>query len=264
LFEKQWLESYLFLIKKSNMLKKIIFITLWILLFLWHNEIFANCEYTQEIKECYDANQSNTTREIDDFVCLAKKWNPEYYSYQIIVDKKFQEIDTKIEKYISDLEENKSYYFWSDKQENFIDGVQNINNIFLETGEFWQEYLQICSNLISEIQSCKVDSALSDVFWENATDEVEIANLLDFLPADGSTQTDCTLLAKQKLQIYKQVSYDILYLNKTAVSTDNLKEFQQKQRSSYDKILSKFMINLWYVERIWAKWPAKIKYVSWS
>ncbi|MGB2110603.1 MAG: hypothetical protein ACPHY8_01375 [Patescibacteria group bacterium] len=51
-------------------------------------------------------------------------------------------------------------------------------------------------------------------------------------------------LADQKIQIYKQVSYDILYLNKSAVSTDSLKLYQQEQRSKYDKLLSKFMINL--------------------
>ncbi|MGB2110604.1 MAG: hypothetical protein ACPHY8_01380 [Patescibacteria group bacterium] len=40
-------------------------------------------------------------------MCLAKKSNPDYYSYQIILDKRFQEIDEKIEEYIQNLEENK-------------------------------------------------------------------------------------------------------------------------------------------------------------
>jgi hypothetical protein len=38
----------------------------------------------------------------------------------------------------------------------------------------------------------------------------------------------------QKLAIYKQVSYDLLLLNKLQVSQDEKKEYVQKERKKYD------------------------------
>ena len=240
------------------MCKKNIF-TFFVFIFVfWVQNVFWSCEYSAEIKQCYQANENDSTREINEFVCLAKKSNPDYYSYQIILDKRFQEIDEKIETYIQNLEENKSYYFGPDKQESFIDGVNNINNVFTDDGEFAKQYKLVCKNLPSKLLECKQDASLKDVYF-GKQDSVNIADTFAFNPDESS---DCIKLAEQKLDIYKQVSYDMLYLNKSAVSTDSLKLYQQEQRSKYDKLLSKFMINLWYVERIWAKWPAKIKHTS--
>lgn len=240
------------------MCKKIIFTFLVFTFVFWVQNVFWACEYSQEIKECFEANKNDSTREINDFVCLAKKWNPEYYSYQIILDKRFQEIDEKIETYIQNLEDNKSYYFGPDKQESFIDGVNNINNVFTDEGEFAKQYKFVCKNLPQKLLECKEDESLKDVYF-GKNDSVKITDIVSYNPDESS---DCIKLAEQKLDIYKQVSYDMLYLNKSAVSTDSLKLYQQEQRTKYDKLLSKFMINLWYVERIWAKWPAKIKHTS--
>jgi hypothetical protein len=38
----------------------------------------------------------------------------------------------------------------------------------------------------------------------------------------------------QKLAIYKQVSYDLLLLNKLQVSKDEKKLYQQEERTKYD------------------------------
>lgn len=256
--EKQWSESYQFLIKRNNMWKKIFFTLLSISFFLFSHQVWAQCEYVTEIQQCHKANQDNTTREIKDFICLAKKGNPEYYSYQIILDKKFQEIDEKIEKFLTDLGENKGYYFWPEKQENFIEWINNISNLFAKDWDFWSQYMQVCTDLNSDIFSCKTDAQLKDIYPQN-NGSVSISNALEFYPQAAS---NCSQLAEQKLEIYKQVAYDTLYVNKTAIAEDNKKLYQQKQRSAYDKLLSKFMINLWYVERIWAKWPAKTKHTS--
>ena len=240
------------------MCKKNIF-TFFVFIFVfWVQNVFWSCEYSAEIKQCYQANENDSTREINEFVCLAKKSNPDYYSYQIILDKRFQEIDGKIEEYIQNLEENKWYYFGADKQANFIDGVNNINNIFTGDWEFAKQYKGACKDLWKQLLECKQDSWLKEVF-PGEQDSINISDIDVYNPEDSS---ECIKLAEQKLDIYRQVSYDILYLNKSAVSTDSLKLYQQEQRSKYDKLLSKFMINLWYVERIWAKWPAKIKHTS--
>jgi hypothetical protein len=51
-------------------------------------------------------------------------------------------------------------------------------------------------------------------------------------------------------------------LNKLQVSKDEKKLYVQEERMKYDTLLTKFMVNIGYVERIWAKWPSKIKNTS--
>jgi len=47
-----------------------------------------------------------------------------------------------------------------------------------------------------------------------------------------------------KLEIYKQVTYDILKLNKNQVKKDEIKKYTQSQRTKYDKLLDIIMINI--------------------
>lgn len=231
------------------------------------------CEYWEKIKTCKNANAKanakDTTREIlaykedwsydnDHFVCINK--TPEIFTYQIILDAKFKEIDDEIEDYISKLEENKWYYFWKDKEKSYLEAVNNIADIYNTTGKFWKLYYEVCNGLSEEVLKCKWDSLLKDVFWTGSTDSVEMKNAADYF---WDKPTLCTKLANQKLAIYKKVSYDILLLNKLAISQDEKKTYVQEQRSKYDILLSKYLINKWYVERIWAKWPSKVKNTSW-
>jgi hypothetical protein len=229
------------------------------------------CEYWEKIKTCKKANANDTTREIlaykedwsyDDehFVCINK--NPEIYTYQIILDAKFKKIDDKIEDYISKLEENKWYYFWKDKEKSYLEAVNNIADIYNITGKFWKQYYEVCNGsiLALELLECKKEAWLSEIFWTGSV-SVQIANAHKYY---ANTSTTCTKLANQKLAIYKKVSYDILLLNKLAISQDEKKTYVQEERSKYDVLLSKYLINIWYVERIWAKWPSKVKNTSWG
>jgi len=50
-----------------------------------------------------------------------------------------------------------------------------------------------------------------------------------------------------------------LQLNKAQVSRDQKKLYEQEQRTKYSKLSDLMMINLSYLERIWQKWPSKIK-----
>jgi hypothetical protein len=51
-------------------------------------------------------------------------------------------------------------------------------------------------------------------------------------------------------------------LNKIQILKDEKKKFQQEQRGKYNILLSKFSINIGFVEKIWAKWPSKILNIS--
>lgn len=233
---------------------------IWIVIFsvISLGSVYWACEYTSEIKECSSANSDHTTREIENFICI--ETNPEIFTYQIILDAKFKEIDERIEDFISQLEENKWYYFWKDKQESYLDAVNTIVEIYSQKWDFGQEYYNACNGITKEVLTCKGDSSLDNIFWTGSS-SVSITSAKDYF---WDEPTLCTQLADEKLAIYKKVSYDILLLNKLQVSRDEKKLYVQEERSKYDGLLSKIMINLWYVERIWAKWPAKIKNISWS
>lgn len=221
---------------------KILSIILWICIF---PHVYAD-EIADQIDKCVKAQTGNKQREIEDFICI--QWTKEKIAYQIILDKRLKEIDEKIEKQISDLEENKWYYFWKDKQKSYIDAVQNIINTYNIDGEFWIEYYKVCNSVHEEVITYLPPS-------------VQFKNAAWYFAEESNT---CYLMTFQKLAIYKQVSYDLLLLNKLQVSKDEKKLYQQEERTKYDWLLSKFTVNIWYVERIWAKWPSKIKNTSWG
>ena len=64
------------------------------------------CEFRSEIQECID---SDAPRSITDYVCI--EGSAEEKTYQVILDKRFQEIDDQIEEYIYALERSKGKYF---------------------------------------------------------------------------------------------------------------------------------------------------------
>ena len=61
------------------------------------------------------------------------------------------------------------------------------------------------------------------------------------------------------MEIFNSVAFNIMQLNKAQVSKDQKKLYDHEQRTKYNKLLDIMMINVWYIERIWQKWPSKIK-----
>lgn len=198
------------------------------------------CNYTSEITSCLDANKAGNTRSIEEFVCI--EWSREEIIYQIILDEQFSEIDDEVDWYLTNLEKQKNKYFWPDAISNYIEAVDEIESKFSIWGEYWKKYNDICwVELIKEVQSCQD--------WTTST-----INAKDYFK-----NTDCMNFVKLKLHIYRQVSYDILMLNKLNVRQDSAKEHLQEERIKYDEILNNMMINSWYMERISKKWPSKLQ-----
>jgi hypothetical protein len=96
---------------------------------------------------------------------------------------------------------------------------------------------------------CKSEIVAKTVecFW--ATSLPEISNYYQ--------ENSCTALVKTKLNIYDSIAYDILKLNKAQVAIDEKKKNTQARRWKYDSLLEIIMVNIWYMERIWKKWPSK-------
>lgn len=196
------------------------------------------CEYQWKIEQCVAANDSWTTRSIENFVCIIG--THEEITYQIVLDSLFKDLDEEMDKYIEDLEISKDRYFWKSRQKNFIDWL---NDIDLKKKYFYKEYSGICwAKIIEEVVSCYDDEKTSN---RNAKKYFQ--------------ESDCMLLVDKKLEIFDEITFSILMLNKQQIKADDKKIYDQWQRSNYDKLLDIMMINLWYAERIWQKWPSKIQ-----
>lgn len=195
------------------------------------------CNYSAKIKQCLEEKNK---RIIEDFVCI--DWTKEEITYQIILDEKFNQIDKLADEYLTQLEKQKDKYFWANAESNYIEADNQIEAKFSINWEYYEKYKKVCwIELIQETMDCNewnVNFKGSVNYFENST---------------------CMDLAILKLHIYKQVSYDILMLNKLSVRQDSSKEHLQKERIKYDEVIDSMMINSWYMERISKKWPSKLK-----
>jgi hypothetical protein len=151
------------------------------------------------------------------------------------------------------LSSSKNYYFWKEKKSSFFQGVDIIGLKFGRFWEYWQEYNKVC------------DPSREDwVFLETLA-------CMDAVDGEGVTRTtidrtytffewaSCIQLAEKKLSIHELVAYDLMKVNKAAIRRDNRKRFMQNQRGKYENLLNLMRINVWYMERIWKKWPSKTK-----
>jgi len=65
-------------------------------------------------------------------------------------------------------------------------------------------------------------------------------------------------LVEKKLEIFDDLTFSVLMLNKQQIKKDEKKIYDQWQRRNYNILLWLMRINLWYLERVWKKWPSKI------
>lgn len=209
------------------------------------------CTYKSEFEQCFEANKNGSTRTIEDFVCLPSKNNFEIMS-QIILDKEFKKIDKEVDEYFESLEDNKSYYFWKNSKEPFTNAIDLIESKFDIYGEFWKKYTAVCS---STSQDWVLQKTLSCFGWAIPSNESTWYFLSD---------TFCKNLITTKLEVNKQVAYDVLKLNKHQIKQDEDKLYMQNERNKYDKLLEIVMVNVGYLERIWKKWPSKTKDAKWN
>lgn len=209
------------------------------------------CTYKSEFEECIEANKNGSTRTIEEYLCLPSKNNFEIM-WQIILDKEFRKIDKEVDEYFESLENNKSYYFWKNSKEPFTNAIDLIESKFDIYWEFGKKYSAVCNSTAPEWVLQRTLSC----FWGS-------------IPANESTRffisdTFCKNLITTKLEVNKQVAYDVLKLNKHQIKQDEDKLYMQNERNKYDKLLEIVMVNVWYLERIWKKWPSKTKDAKWN
>ncbi len=224
-------------------MKKFYFLLIY-LFFFSSLQVFSaeGCEYIGKRDECIEANKNGTTKSIEEYVC-PQTTSAEEILYQIIFDEKFKEYDEEMLTYLDWLEQNKNYYFWEEKQENFLEGINGVTKKFWVYGEYYEKYLGLCWpkwKIIQDFLAC---------VWRTSFDESK----------EYFKTVTCESLANKKISIAKETAYNVLKLNKMQIRKDDKKEYFQERRSAYDRVLDLIMVNLGYIERIWKKWPSKIK-----
>jgi len=169
-----------------------------------------------------------------------------YWSYDDIfqeeTDKNFKEIDREVENYLFNLNNSKNHCFWREKKQNFIDCINDIEKNF---EEYSNDYQESCNLILSSTIENSLNQSISAVDAQKFID-TRWKNL-------------CTRLYEFKIRNFKLVAYDILKNNKFSILRDENKLFRQDQRNKYSSILDLFRVNLWYIERLWKKWPSKTK-----
>ena len=195
------------------------------------------CKYKWEIEMCNAANESWTTRSIEDFVCIV--WTKEEVSYQVVLDMEFKTLDEEMDKFVDELEKNKSTYFWIERQWTYFDWI---NNMHLKKDYFYTKYKNLCWIWIArEVIACNDDKKTA----------IDKSN-------SYFKETECMSLVDTKMEIFDDLTYSILLLNKQQIKTDEKKLYDQWQKRNYNMLIDIMMINFWYIERILKKWPIKI------
>lgn len=201
------------------------------------------CNYQSEINQCVEANKNLWARQITDFICVdTKPANIEKIAYQIIFDLKLKEIDGDAENYLKTLENNIQYYYWPNKSESFLDGINHINEIFSHKWLFWNKYSKYC---LPWDENSIVKSYMACIPWDENSKQAQIQEAYTYF-----WRSKCEQLISYKLYIYKKVAYNLLQVNKL----DFLKEFRQKQtkatREKYDNLIWNMYVNLDNIMRI--------------
>lgn len=211
-------------------------------------EIVADdCAYKSEFEQCMEANKNGEPRSIEDFVCVSSPNSVEIMS-QIILDKQFKKYDKELDTYLTQLENNKTKYFGKSASKTFLEAIDEIESKLwvYNDDSLWKKYMDSCD---VTSKNSVVAATIECFGWSVPADDVD----------NYFQEADCKKLALTKLEINKQVAYDILKLNKNQVKKDERKLYVQNERNKYDKLLELIMLNIWYMERIWKKWPSKTK-----
>ena len=202
------------------------------------------CSYAGKYNQCVSANENGTARSIDDFICIESRWWWEEMLQQIILDEKFKEIDEEAEDYLEKLEKDKEAYFWETPKASFLEALDDINANFAQYEYYWQKYNEICTKtVLEEFLEC--------------TDSIANINVPDFI--DGIESWVCISMMETKLEVYKQVAYDTLKLNRLAARQDDRKQYVIEEREKYSWVMQIMLNILWYMERIVNGWVTKTK-----
>jgi len=197
----------------------------------WYANTEMSCEYASKFQECLTANQNGSTRGIEDFVCISSPNNEEILD-QIILDVEFKKIDEKVENFLARVKQDKEASALNSNE--VIDEISN--NLVPPTG-YYNEYKDLCNGWIL--------AKRAECMWP-------IPNTVAWLRIDPiDSDSACMNLVRNKLDIYSNVAYDTMKLNKSDVREDRLQEWVvQELRTKYDGLINLMTAILWNIWRL--------------
>lgn len=215
------------------------------MIFFSYFSVFAQetCKYSAQIEQCKTATNPRT---ISEFICPEDNTNLSKVIPQIILDIEFKKIDTEAELYIDFLERNKDFYFWPKAKKTYPEAIDDIWQKFELNWYFWKKYMNWC---LPNAGTSIVQESLSCSEW--AFDIASISNFFN--------ETLCFQMVTTKLEMYRDVSFQVLKLNKNQIQKDTYKTVMQDQRWKYDRLIDIINLNLSFIERIWARLPYFVK-----
>lgn len=243
------------------MMKKNILIFTFFCLFV--SQVNAECKYQAQIDQCSEAldwyntsidwavsfiTSGESIKTIDEFICLQAP--AEERILQIVLDNNFKKVDAEVDAYLASLDSQKDKYFGQDSDKTYLDWV---NEISKKSEEFKNKYHAACQTTYNEALSC---------IWTEDSGNISIAQASKYLNNQTNNSSwECYSLANVKIEIFNNVSFNILLLNKQQVLKDEKKLYEQETRTKYDWLLDLMIVNMGYMERIWQKWTVKVKNV---
>ena len=170
--------------------------------------------------------------------------------FQESVNKHFKPVDIRAEDFLTNLNSQKNYCFWPERQMSFTECVDYIEKVFsINSDEFvmWQNwYAKACEKSLAET-------------IKKTTKKVIAAKDAKTILDKNWNWKSCSELYAFKLAVFQSVAYDIMKKNKYAILRDENKKYTKKIRKKYDNLLELIRTNIWYIERLWQKWPSKTK-----
>ncbi len=205
----------------------------------------TSCPYQSEIDQCIEENKNWDPRSIEDFVCLQSA-NTAEIAYQIVMDKKYKDIDKKAQEEVENIENNCEKWYGENQSEDELTVPDKITSIYWNNGKYWEKYNEL-------LDPDKKDGILATTIGclGGSSPDMEASDFFSPALAKG--------MFEQELDIFQDTSYDALKLCKEKVRQDERKKMTQESRDRYDGIGDLFQSVLWYMERIWKKWPSKTK-----
>ncbi len=202
----------------------------------------AEWEYSWKVERCSDAVSNWQSLLIKDFLCPQTS-NYDRRVYNIVLDGEFRSVDKELHDFLNNLEKSKTYFFWKDRQKEYPEWVDMIQDFFGKGGVLYTKYYTLCNRYLEKSIY---------TLWVKAYGWTSI-------PIDFWMDNVCKRLSDVKLETWITAASAIMRFNKSQVRKEEFKKIQRDNREYYSNVEDLLRVHTWYTERLWKKWPSKTK-----
>ncbi len=226
---------------------KIIVYILWIMSYIYMSQfVFAlweQSEYSWDVTKCTQAVARGKALLVQEVVCLQTS-NYEKRAYNIVLDNEFRRIDKMMHTYLNNLEDNPDYYFGKQRQKDFPEWVDTIQDYLWKGGVLYNLYQPLCQRRN-----------------ENSIFMKMLPLLWDSISQTFGWDDTCMDLVVKKLEIAQSAGFAILNTNNDIIRGESFKIMQRANKTYYDNMADGLRLHNWYTSKLPQKWTSKTKQV---